>query len=152
MPSLSFSIRDHLSWSVSGVVDISYAFWLSVCKALQSSTWVSFSPGLSGESAQVHRQRLAFAASVRSKMKKKKNSKKTVRRRTERRRQQQRGGNFQRASIMFYTYTRITCRYGLDKAMNRTKTTSKHTSTTRCISLYLSIWRLKFQLHCHFGD
>ena len=26
------------------------------------------------------------------------------------RRQQQRGGKFQRASVMFYTYTRITCR------------------------------------------
>ena len=51
--------------------------------------------------------------SVRSKKKKKqKNSKKKVRRRTERRRQQQRG-QFQRASLMFFSYTRINCRYGL---------------------------------------
>ena len=39
-----------------------------------------FSSGLSGENAPVHRQRLAFAASVRSKKKKKK---KKVRRRTD---------------------------------------------------------------------
>ena len=53
--------------------------------------------------------------SVRSKKKKKKqkNSKKNVQRRTERRRQQQRGGKFQRASLMFFSYTRINCRYGL---------------------------------------
>ena len=52
--------------------------------------------------------------SVRSKKKKKqKNSKKKVRRKTERRRQQQRGGKFQRASLMFFSYTRINYRYGL---------------------------------------
>ena len=52
--------------------------------------------------------------SVRSKKNKKQNnSKKKVRRRTERRCQQQSGGKFQRASLMFFTYTRINCRYGL---------------------------------------
>ena len=62
-----------------------------------------FSSGLSGESTPVHRQRLAFAASLRAKKKKKKNSEKKVRRRTGRRCQQQRGGKLKRASIMFYT-------------------------------------------------
>ena len=45
--------------------------------------------------------------------KKKKTNSKKVRRRTERRRRQQRGGKFQRAAIMFYTCTRITCRNAL---------------------------------------
>ena len=37
---------------LSGAEKISYAFWLSVCSAHQSSTWVFFSSGLSGESAK----------------------------------------------------------------------------------------------------
>ena len=83
--------------------------------------------GLSGESAPVHWQRLAFVASVRSKKKKNKNSEKKVRRRAEIRCQWQRleEESFQGASIMLYTYTRITCRYGLDKPINHTITTSK---------------------------
>ena len=61
-----------------------------------SSTWVFFSSGLSGENAPVHRQRLAFAASVRSKKKKKK--KKKVRMRTDIRHLQRWHEKFQRAS------------------------------------------------------
>ena len=66
-------------------------------------------PGASTESSVPSKK-----TSVRSKKKKKqKNSKKKVRRRTERRRQEQRGGKFQKASLMFFSYTRINCRYGL---------------------------------------
>ena len=104
---------------LNGAEEISYAFWLPVCAAHQPSTWVFFSSGLSRESAPVHRKRLAFAASVRSKKKKKKKTLKKVRRRSERRRQQQRGGKFQRASVMLYTYMRITCRYGSDKPIKQ---------------------------------
>ena len=91
---------------LSGAEEISHALWLSVCAAHQSSTWVSFSSGLSGESAPVHWQKPAFDASVRSKKKKKKNSKKRVRRRTEIRRQQQlqRLGKFQRVSKLMPTW------------------------------------------------
>ena len=55
---------------LSGAEEISYALWLSVCAAHQSSARVLLSSGLSGESAPMHGQRLAFAASIRSKKKK----------------------------------------------------------------------------------
>ena len=72
VPSLRFSFRDHLSL-VGRRKYRSYALSLSVCAAHQSPTRVFFSSGLSGESAPVwvHRQRLAFAASVRSKKRRK---------------------------------------------------------------------------------
>ena len=79
--------------------------------------------------------------SVRSKKEKKqKSSKKKVRRRTERRRQQQRGGKFQRASLMFFSYTRINCRYGLaiDKPIKQQSLQKHNRSTFLCI--------------CRFGD
>ena len=97
VPSLRFSFRDHLS--LVGRRKYRTPLSLSVCTAQKVIHMSFFSSGLSGESAPVwvHRPRLAFAASVRSKKKKKKNSKKKVRRRTDTRRQQQRGGKFQRA-------------------------------------------------------
>ena len=66
-PEILFSRPSELS----GAEEMSYALWLSVCAAFQSSTRICFSSGLSGESAPVRRQRLAFAASVWSKNKKK---------------------------------------------------------------------------------
>ena len=69
----------------------------------------------------------------------KKNSREKVRKRTERRRQQQRGEKFQRASRIFYIFTSMTCRYGLEKPINQTITTSRHTN-----SAFLCI--------CQFGD
>ena len=143
----------------SGAEEISYTFWLSNCAA----TWVFFSLGLSGESAPVHWQRLAFVASVRSKKKKNKNSEKKVRRRAEIRCQWQRleEESFQGASIMLYTYTRITCRYGLDKPINHTITTSKNTPVVHFsafvdlateISAILPLWRLKLSVYFHLGE
>ena len=132
----------------SGAEEISYTFWLSNCAA----TWVFFSLGLSGESAPVHWQRLAFVASVRSKKKKNKNSEKKVRRRAEIRCQWQRleEESFQGASLMLYTYTRITCRCGLDKPINHTITTSKNTPVVH-FSAFVDL-ATEFQLYCHFGD
>ena len=65
-----------------------------------------FQFGFERRKCPVHWQRLAFAASVRSKKKKKKSSKKRVRRRTEIRRQQQlqRHGKFQRVSKLMSTW------------------------------------------------
>ena len=91
---------------LSGAEETSYTFWLSVCPARRSSTRVLFSLGLSGESAPVHRQRLVFAASVWSK---KKERRRIQRRRFEGGRREgassKEGWKFQRASIIFYTYT-----------------------------------------------
>ena len=95
--------------------------------------------------------------SVRSKRKKKqKNSKKKVRRRTERRRQQQRGGKFQRASILFFTYTRINCRRcGLDKPTNKNTNVvhfSAFVDLATEISAILPLWRLKLSVYFHLGE
>ena len=77
--------------------------------------------------------------SVRSKKKKKqKNSKKKVRRRTERRRQQQRRGKFQRASLMFFSYARINCRFPIDKPIEQQSLQKHNHSAFLCI--------------CRFGD
>ena len=79
--------------------------------------------------------------SIRSKKKKKqKNSKEKVRRRTERRRQQQRKGKFQRASLMFFSYTRINCRFGfaIDKPIEQQSLQKHNRSAFLCI--------------CRFGD
>ena len=109
----------------------------------------------------MHRQRLAFAASVRSKeKKKKKNSKKKARRRTERRRQQQRWGRLQRANIMLYTYTRITCRYDLDKPITQTITASKTNQSWISLRLLLAtgtsallpLWHAKLSVYFHLGE
>ena len=101
--------------------------------------------------------------SVRSKKKKKqKNSKTKVRRRTERRRQQQRGGKFQRASLMFFSYTRINCRYGLaiDKPIKEQPLQKHNRSAFLCIcrfgdwsfSYMLPLWRLKLSVYFHLGE
>ena len=99
---------------------------------------------------------------VRSKNKKKqKNSKKKVRRRTERRRQQQRGGKFQRASLMFFSYTKINCRYGLAILTRQSNNHFKNTTVVHFsaivdlateISAILPLWRLKLSVYFHLGE
>ena len=114
VPSLRFSFRDHLSF-------VGWRKYRTRCDcqferhiSLHTSPFqLVFEPSKC-PSASTETGVRSNKTSVRSKKKKKqKNSKKNVRRRTERRRQQQRGGKFQRASLMFFSYTRINCRYGL---------------------------------------
>ena len=133
MPSLRFSFRDHLSFvgrrKYRTRCDCQFARHIV-------STWVHFSWCLSWASAPVRSKK----TSVRSKKKKKqKNSKKKVRRRTERRRQQQRRGKFQRASLMFFSYTRINCRFGLALKPIKQQSLQKHN-------------RSAFLCICRFGD
>ena len=101
--------------------------------------------------------------SVRSKKKKKqKNSKTKVRRRTKRRRQQQRGGKFQRASLTFFSYTRINCRYGLAILISQSNNNhSKNTTVVHFsafvdlateVSAILPLWRLKLSVYFHLGE
>ena len=104
------------------------------------------------------RRKFAFATSVRSKKKKRRNQKK-VRRRTKKRCRQQRAGKFQRPTIMFYTYTRITCRYDLDKPSNNShfKNTpvvhfSAFVELATKISALLPLWRLELSVYFHLGE
>ena len=104
VPSLRFSFRDHLSLvgrrKYRTRCDCHFARHISH----PSSTSVFFSSGLSGENAPVHRQRLASAASVRSKKKTK------VQRRTDIRHWQQWHEKFQRAS-------KNSCRLGVTETI-----------------------------------
>ena len=94
-----------------GAEKISHALWLSIFTALQSSTWVFFSSGLSGESAPICIG--TGETSVRRKRPvKEEEFEEEGSKEDGVRRQQQRGGKFRRASVRSYTYTRITCRYG----------------------------------------
>ena len=108
VPSLRFSFRDNLSFvgrRKYSSCDCQFARHISLH---MSPFQFGFEPSKCPSAST--------GTSVLSKKKKKqKNSKKKVRRRTERRPKQQRGGKFQRASILFFTYTRINCRCGLDK-------------------------------------
>ena len=111
VPSLRFSFGDHLSLverrKYRTRCDCQFASYTSVlCASL-------FKFGFERKKCPNAWAETSFRRERPVKEEEKNNSKK-VRRRTEIRRQQQRGGKFQRASIMFYTYTRITCRYGLD--------------------------------------
>ena len=109
--SLRFSFRDNLSFvgrrKYRTRCDCQFARHISLhMSPFQFGFEPSKCPSASTETSVRSKK-----TSVRSKKKKKqKNSKKKVRRR---RRQQQRGGKFQRASLMFFSYTRINCRYGL---------------------------------------
>ena len=114
VPSLRFSFRDHLSLvgrrKYRTRCDCQFARHISLH---MSPFQLVFEPSKC-PSASTETSVRSKKTSVRSKKKKKqKNSKTKVQRRTERRRQQQRGGKFQRASLMFFSYTRINCRYGL---------------------------------------
>ena len=129
VPSLRLSFRDHLSFvgrrKYRTRCDCQFARHISFH---MSPFQLVFEPSKC-PSASTETSVRSKKTSVRSKKKKKKqkNSKKKVRRRTERRRQQQRGGKFQRASLMFFSYTRmkiaplglaggrsyVNCRYGL---------------------------------------
>ena len=94
-------------WALWGGENIVRAVTVSLRGTLVS-TLVLFSWCLSRASASTETCVRSKKTSVWSKKKKKqKCSKKKVRRRTERRRQQQRGGKFQRASLMFFSYTWI---------------------------------------------
>ena len=85
-----------------------------------------------------------------------------VRRRTERRQQQQRGGKFQRASLMFFSYTRINCRYGLALYISQSNNNHfKHKPVVHFsafvdlateISAILPLWRLKLSVYFHLGE
>ena len=119
-------------WALWGGENIVRAVTVSLRGTLVS-TWVLFSSGFEPSK----RPSASTDTSVRSKKKKKqKNSTKKVRRRTERRRQQQRGGKFQRASILFFTYTRIPLWL---RWAEQTITTSKYN-------------RSAFLFICRFGD
>ena len=114
VPSLRFSFRDHLSFvgrrKYRTRCDCQFARHISLH---MSPFQLVFEPSKC-PSASTETSVRSMKTSVRSKKKKKqKNSKKKVRRRTERRRQHQREGKFQRASLIFFSYTRINCRYGL---------------------------------------
>ena len=113
VPSLRFSFRDHLSFverrKYRTRCDCQFARHIINMSPFQLVFEPSKCPSASTETSVRSKK-----PSVRSKKKKKqKNSKKKVRRKTERRRQQQIGGKFQRASLMFFSYTRINYRYGL---------------------------------------
>ena len=62
------------------------------------------------------------------------------------------------ASILFFTYSRINCRYGLDKANNNhfKNTTAVHFSAfvdlATEISAILPLWRLKLSVYFHLGE
>ena len=132
MPSLRFSFRDNLSFvgrrKYRTRCDCQFARHISLH---MSPFPFGFEPSKCPSAST--------DTSVRSKKKKKqKNSKKKVRRRTERRRQQKRGGKFQRASILFFTYTRINCRYGFDKPIKQKPLQKHNRSAFLCI--------------CRFGD
>ena len=108
VPSLRFSFRDNLS----------FVEWRKYRTRCDCQFARHITPHMSPFQFGFEPSKCPSAStdtSVQSKKKKKKqkNSKKKVRRRTERRRQQQRGGKFQITSILFFTYTRINCRYGL---------------------------------------
>ena len=114
VPSLRFSFRDHLSFvrrrKYRTRCDCQFAQHISLH---MSPFQLVFEPNKC-PSASTETSVRSKKTSVRSKKKKKqKNSKKKVGRRTERSRQHQRGGKFQRASLMFFSYTRINCHYGL---------------------------------------
>ena len=129
-------------WALWGGENIVRAVTVSLRGTLVS-TWVLFSWCLSRAGAPGHRQRLAFG----QRRNRSKNSKTKVRRRTERRRQQQRGGKFQRASLMFFSYTRINCRYSLaiDKPIKQQSLQKLHFSAFVDLATEVS-------LYCHFGD
>ena len=140
VPSLRFSFRDHLSFvgrrKYRTRCDCQFARHISLhMSPFQLVFEPSKCPSASRETSVLSKK-----TSVRSKKKKQNNSKKNVRRRTERRRQQQRGGKFQRASLMFFSYTRINCRYGLaiDKPIKQQSLQKHNRSAFLCI--------------CRFGD
>ena len=152
VPSLRFSFRDHLSLvgrrKYRTRCDCQLARHISLhMNPFQLVFELSKCPSASTET------------SVRSKKKKKrKNSKTKVRRREERRRHQQRGGKFQRASLMFFSYTRINCRYGLaiDKP-NKQQSLQKHNRSAFLnlateVSGVLPLWRLKLSVYFHLGE
>ena len=164
MPSLRFSFRDHLSLvgrrKYRTRCDCQFARHISLhTRPFQLVFEPSKCPSASTETSVRSKK-----TSVRSKKKKKqKNSKTKVRRRTERRRQQQRGGKFQRASLMFFSYTRINCRYGLaiDKPIKQ-QSLQKHNrrlvhfsafvDLATEVSAMLPLWPLKLSVYFHLGE
>ena len=169
MPSLRFSFRDHLSFvgrrKYRTRCDCTCQFARHISLHMRQSPFqLVFEPSKC-PSASTETSVRSKKTSVRSKKKKKqKNSKKKVRRRTERRRQQQRGGKFQRASLMFFSYTRINCRYGLAIHYRISQSNNNHFKYTTVvhfsafvdlateISAILPLWRLKLFVYFHLGE
>ena len=165
VPSLRFSFRDHLSFvgrrKYRTRCDCQFARHISLHMHLSPFQLV-FEPSKC-PSASTETSVRSKKTSVRSKKKKKqKDSKTKVRRRTERRRQQQREGKFQRASLMFFSFTRINCRFGL--AIQISQSNNNHFKNTTVVHFYafvdlateisdiLPLWRLKLSVYFHLGE